>query len=46
MMNIYGPNIQCYELYALYLNFLPVKMVENHSRQLASNLLGRQLKWT
>eukprot|EP01126_Amoeba_proteus_P016638 TRINITY_DN1775_c0_g1_i5.p1 TRINITY_DN1775_c0_g1~~TRINITY_DN1775_c0_g1_i5.p1 ORF type:complete len:373 (+),score=69.37 TRINITY_DN1775_c0_g1_i5:842-1960(+) len=44
MVKSYGP-VQCYELYALYLNFLPVKMVENHSQQLASKLLGKSVRW-
>lgn len=34
----YGPGVQCYELYALYLNFIPIQMVESHSKELVSRL--------
>lgn len=32
--------VQCYELYALYLNFVPIQMVESHSRELVARLLS------
>jgi len=35
---------RCYEIYALYLKFLPLKVVEQHSQALACLLLGREPK--
>jgi len=31
--------IKCYEIYALYLKFLPLKVVEQHSQMLINSLL-------
>jgi hypothetical protein len=41
----HGHNIKCYELYALYLNFLPVKVVVTHSKTLSAKLLGKSDKY-
>lgn len=41
----HGHNIKCYELYALYLNFLPVKVVVTHSKTLSAKLLGKGDKY-
>lgn len=41
-----GDGIRCYELFAVYLKFLPLKVVEQHSQVLAGLLLGRDTKKT